>query len=75
MQSFSLTTTALAGAVAFAFAVPALAQPASGAAPGTVDWTGAYVGLNAGWNGANTQASPGSATTQQPRPQKAKAWC
>jgi outer membrane immunogenic protein len=65
MQSFSLATTALAGAVAFAFAVPALAQPAAGAAPGTVDWSGLYVGLNAGWNGANTQAQPGSATTQQ----------
>jgi outer membrane immunogenic protein len=65
MHSYSLTTAALAGVAALAFAVPALAQPAAGAAPGTVDWTGVYVGLNAGWNGSSTQASPGSATTQQ----------
>jgi outer membrane immunogenic protein len=63
MPSFSLTTTALAGAAAFAFAVPALAQPAP--ASDTVDWTGPYVGLNVGWTGSGNQATPGTATTNQ----------
>ena len=61
MKLFSLATTALAGAAGLAFAIPALAQPA----PGTVDWTGPYVGLNVGGTGSNTQVSPGSATTNQ----------
>jgi len=59
MRLFSFATTALAGAAAFAFAVPALAQPASD----TVDWTGPYVGLNVGWTGSNNVATPGTATT------------
>jgi outer membrane immunogenic protein len=58
MKLFSLTTTALAGAGALVFAVPALAQPASD----TVDWSGPYAGLNVGWTGAHNQALPGAAT-------------
>jgi outer membrane immunogenic protein len=66
MKMFSLITTALAGASVCALALPALAQPAgSGPADGTVDWNGPYAGINAGWNGANSQAGPGVATTQQ----------
>jgi outer membrane immunogenic protein len=65
MQSYSLTTAALAGVAALALAVPALAQPGPAPASDTVDWTGPYVGLNAGWNGTGTQARPGAATTQQ----------
>jgi outer membrane immunogenic protein len=61
MRLFSLTTTALAGAAGLAFAIPALAQPASD----TVDWTGPYVGLNVGGTGSNSQVTPGSATTNQ----------
>jgi len=61
MRLFSLATTALAGAAGLAFAVPALAQPASD----TVDWTGPYVGLNVGWTGPSSQVSPGTATTNQ----------
>jgi len=61
MKLFSLTTTALAGVAGLAFAIPALAQPASD----TVDWTGPYVGLNVGGTGSNTQVAPGAATTNQ----------
>jgi opacity protein-like surface antigen len=64
MKSFSLATTALAGAVGLALAGSAAAQPSS-APPDTVNWSGVYVGLNTGWNSANTQAGAGSATTQQ----------
>jgi hypothetical protein len=53
MQNNSLLAT-LAGAAAFALAAhPAAAPPPSGG----VDWSGPYVGLNLGWNGAGTQAS------------------
>jgi outer membrane immunogenic protein len=62
MKLFSSATTALAGAAGLAFAMPALAQPAS---TDTVDWTGPYVGLNVGWTGANSKVSPGTATTNQ----------
>jgi outer membrane immunogenic protein len=62
MKSFSLAATALLGASALAcLAGPALAQPA----PDTHNWEGPYVGLNAGWNSANTSVAPGTATTQQ----------
>jgi outer membrane immunogenic protein len=64
MKSFSFVTTALAGGMAFALAGAAAAQP-SDASSGTVNWSGVYVGLNTGWNSANTRADPGSATTQQ----------
>ena len=63
MKSFSLFATALLGASSLALiAGPALAQPA---APGTFDWSGPYVGLNAGWNSANSSVSPSTATTNQ----------
>jgi outer membrane immunogenic protein len=66
MKSFSFVTAAVAGVGACALALPALAQPSGpGPAPGTVDWNGPYVGLNVGWNGAGSQAGPGSATTNQ----------
>jgi len=62
MKLSSLAATALLGASSLAFvAGPALAQPA----PGTSDWSGPYVGLNAGWNSTNTSVSPSSATTNQ----------
>ena len=66
MKNRSFVLTALAGASACALVAPAFAQPpAAGPAPDTVDWNGPYVGLNLGWTGANSQARPGSATTNQ----------
>ncbi len=62
MKSFSFVTTALLGASGLALvAAPAMAQPDNG----TVDWSGVYVGINAGWNSAATQVHPSSATTNQ----------
>jgi opacity protein-like surface antigen len=62
MKSFSFVATALLGAGGLALiAAPAMAQPDNG----TVDWSGVYVGLNAGWNNAATQVHPSSATTNQ----------
>jgi outer membrane immunogenic protein len=65
MKSVSFVTTALAGAIGFAMASSAAAQPAGPPPSGQVDWSGVYVGLNTGWNSANSQAGPGTATTQQ----------
>jgi opacity protein-like surface antigen len=63
MKMSSFVTTALLGAAGLALiAAPASAQPNAAA---TYDWSGPYVGLNAGWNSANTTASPSSATTNQ----------
>jgi len=64
MKNASLIAAALAGAGACSLAVQAMAQP-PGPPPDIADWNGPYVGLNAGWNGANSQAGPGRATTQQ----------
>lgn len=66
MKTFSFALAALAGAGVCALGFAASAQPA-GPPPdsGTVDWNGPYVGVNAGWSGAATQAGPGVATTQQ----------
>ncbi len=62
MKSFSFVATALLGASGLALvASPALAQPDNGA----VDWSGVYVGANAGWNSTATQVHPSSATTNQ----------
>src|ERR1700761_5541416 len=64
MKMFSFALAALAGAGACAMAFAASAQPAP-PPPDTVDWNGPYVGVNAGWEGAASQAGPGVATTQQ----------
>src|SRR5471032_304557 len=62
MKLFSFVATALLGGGSLAlFAAPAIAQPDNG----TVDWSGVYVGANAGWNNAATQVHPSSATTNQ----------
>jgi outer membrane immunogenic protein len=62
MKSFSFVTSALLGASGLALiAAPAFAQPDNG----TVDWSGVYVGANAGWNNSATQVRPSSATTNQ----------
>ena len=62
MKSFSFVTTALLGGWTLALAAaPASAQPDSG----TADWSGVYVGANAGWSNSATQVKPSSATTNQ----------
>ena len=62
MKSFSFVATALVGGGSLAlFAAPAFAQPNSG----TVDWSGVYVGANAGWNSAASQVHSSTATTNQ----------
>jgi opacity protein-like surface antigen len=62
MKSFSFVATALLGASGLALvSSPAMAQPDNG----TVDWSGVYVGANAGWNSAATQVHPSTATTNQ----------
>jgi outer membrane immunogenic protein len=62
MKLFSFVTNALLGASGLALvAAPAMAQPDNG----TVDWSGVYVGANAGWNNSATQVHPSTATTNQ----------
>jgi outer membrane immunogenic protein len=59
MTKFNFMTTALAGAASLAFAAPAMAQPASD----TVDWSGVYIGANAGWHQTDTNVTRGFAVT------------
>jgi opacity protein-like surface antigen len=61
MKLFSVFATALLGASGLALAAPAMAQPDNG----TIDWSGVYVGANTGWNSAQTQVHPSTATTNQ----------
>jgi outer membrane immunogenic protein len=62
MNRISLYVTALAGATGLALlAGPAPAQPSSG----PDDWSGAYVGLNGGWNDTQSHSASSTVTTNQ----------
>lgn len=60
MKSVSFVTIALAGAASLGLAGAASAQPAGG----TANWNGFYVGLNTGYNSANTSTSSVATTNQ-----------
>jgi opacity protein-like surface antigen len=67
MKSAAFGAPALAGAVGLALSAgTAFAQPDNGPPPqGEYDWSGVYVGLNAGWNDLATHADSSTVTVNQ----------